>query len=413
MNIIQQQDRLKSLPEEALIEYVANPTGEVPTFLALGELERRKVMKNKYAAQQAERPPVAEQIVEESMTAMMPQGITQGLPQGMPQGMPQPPMPQGMPQPPMPREEIMSESIENMGIAANNPQNIGTAMAAGGIVGYQEGGNVLDSGYFSGMGAAVPSYLQAQESILGQLSGADSRTSKFFADQAALLADDRAKLEGDSEREIYRALIRGGAAAAASDSPYALKGIASGIGTGFESYNQGVDKIREQENLIDKETRMLDAAKYADINAQSAAFRSDYLKRQEIEADRLAALARANAANDAATLDKLNFEETVRARVTKSEEFNLANNLLNQKGADRSQKGSNKEAIISYLTALELAARRRQPDQIIALLKQGLVLPAGKGSYDVVKEMGLKNKYAAQTKEYEQQLQNDLDKITK
>ena len=158
---------------------------------------------------------------------------------------------------------------------------------------------------------------------------------------------------------------------------------------------------------------MLDAAKYADINAQSAAFRSDYLKRQEIEADRLAALARANAANDAATLDKLNFEETVRARVTKSEEFNLANNLLNAKGADRSQKGSNKEAIISYLTALELAARRRQPDQIIALLKQGLKLPAGKGSYDVVKEMGLKNKYAAQTKEYEQQLQNDLNKITK
>ena len=409
MNIIQQQDRLKSLPEEALIEYVANPTGEVPTFLALGELERRKVMKNKYAAQQAERPPVAEQIVEESMTAMIPQGITQGLPQGMPQ----PPMPQGMPQPPMPREEIRSESIENMGIAANNPQNIGTAMAAGGIVGYQTGGDVLDSGYFSGMGAAVPSYLQAQESILGQLSGADSRTSKFFADQAAQLADDRAKLEGDSEREMYRALIRGGAAAAASDSPYALKGIASGIGTGFESYNQGVDKIREQENLIDKETRMLDAAKYADINAQSAAFRSDYLKRQEIEADRLAALARAAAANKADELENLKFEETVRARVAKSEEFNLANNLLNRQGADRSQKASNNEAIISYLTALDLAARRGQPDQIRALLKQGLVLPAGNASIDMVERMGLKNKYAAQIKEYEKQLQNDLNKITR
>ena len=409
MNIIQQQDRLKSLPEEALIEYVANPTGEVPTFLALGELERRKVMKNKYAAQQAERPPVAEQIVEESMTAMIPQGITQGLPQGMPQ----PPMPQGMPQPPMPREEIRSESIENMGIAANNPQNIGTAMAAGGIVGYQTGGDVLDSGYFSGMGAAVPSYLQAQESILGQLSGADSRTSKFFADQAAQLADDRAKLEGDSEREMYRALIRGGAAAAASDSPYALKGIASGIGTGFESYNQGVDKIREQENLIDKETRMLDAAKYADINAQSAAFRSDYLKRQEIEADRLAALARAAALNKADELENLKFEETVRARVAKSEEFNLANNLLNRQGADRSQKASNNEAIISYLTALDLAARRGQPDQIRALLKQGLVLPAGNASIDMVERMGLKNKYAAQIKEYEKQLQNDLNKITR
>jgi len=305
-----------------------------------------------------------------------------------------------------------SDLIENMGIAANNPQNIGTAMAAGGIVGYQEGGNVLDSGYFSGMGAAVPSYLQAQESILGQLSGADSRTSKFFADQAALLADDRAKLEGDSEREMYRALIRGGAAAAASDSPYALKGIASGIGTGFESYNQGVDKIREQENLIDKETRMLDAAKYADINAQSAAFRSDYLKRQEIEADREAALGRAAAANKADNLDRLKFEESVITRVTGSNEFNLGNNLLNRQGADRSQKAGNNAALISYLSELEIAARYGNSDKIAALLNQGLVLPAGRNSFDMVERLGLKKKYAAQVEEYAQQLKNELEKIS-
>lgn len=387
MNIIQQQDRLKSLPEEALIEYVANPTGEVPTFLALGELERRKVMKNKYAAQQAERPPVAEQIVEESMTAMIPQGITQGLPQGMPQ----PPMPQGMPQPPMPREEIRSESIENMGIAANNPQNIGTAMAAGGIVGYQTGGDVLDSGYFSGMGAAVPSYLQAQESILGQLSGADSRTSKFFADQAAQLADDRAKLEGDSEREMYRALIRGGAAAAASDSPYALKGIASGIGTGFESYNQGVDKIREQENLIDKETRMLDAAKYADINAQSAAFRSDYLKRQEIEADRLAALARANAAKDAANLDKLNFKLNLEKSIREDEKFNLSDNILNRVGKGLNEKAANNAALINYFTELKYAQDMGQTDRFNRLLDRGLYLKDGKDTINAVERFNIKN----------------------
>jgi hypothetical protein len=387
MNIIQQQDRLKSLPEEALIEYVANPTGEVPTFLALGELERRKVMKNKYAAQQAERPPVAEQIVEESMTAMVPQGITQGLPQGMPQ----PPMPQGMPQPPMPREEIMSESIENMGIAANNPQNIGTAMAAGGIVGYQAGGNVPDSGYFSGMGAAVPSYLQAQESILGQLSGADSRTSRFFADQAAQLADDRAKLEGDSEREMYRALIRGGAAAAASDSPYALKGIASGIGTGFESYNQGVDKIREQENLIDKETRMLDAAKYADLNAQSAAFRSDYLKRQEIEADRLAALARANAAKSDSDLDKLNFKLNLEKSIKEDTKFGLSDNILNRVGKDRNQKTANNAALMNYFTELKYALDMGNTDTFNRLLNRGLYLKDGKDTINAVEEFNIKN----------------------
>ena len=77
MNIIQQQDRLKRLPEEVLIEYIANPTGEVPTFLALGEIERRKVMRNKYAAQQAEQPPISEQIVQESMAARMPQAMPQ------------------------------------------------------------------------------------------------------------------------------------------------------------------------------------------------------------------------------------------------------------------------------------------------------------------------------------------------
>ena len=115
MNIIQQQDRLKSLPEEVLIEYIANPTGEVPTFLALGEIERRKVMRNKYAAQQAEQPPVSEQIVQESMAAMMPQA------------MPQPPMaPSG-----------------DAGITALPAPNVGQNYAQGGVVGYAAGDYVV------------------------------------------------------------------------------------------------------------------------------------------------------------------------------------------------------------------------------------------------------------------------------
>ena len=119
MNIIQQQDRLKSLPEEVLIEYIANPTGEVPTFLALGEIERRKVMRNKYAAQQAEQPPVSEQIVQESMAAMMPQA------------MPQPPMPQ----PPM-------APSGDAGITALPTPNVGQNYAQGGVVGYAAGGEL-------------------------------------------------------------------------------------------------------------------------------------------------------------------------------------------------------------------------------------------------------------------------------
>ena len=36
MNIIQIQDRLKGLPEEALVKYVEQPMGEAPIYLVLG-----------------------------------------------------------------------------------------------------------------------------------------------------------------------------------------------------------------------------------------------------------------------------------------------------------------------------------------------------------------------------------------
>ena len=42
MNIIQVQNRLKGVTDDALIQYVENPTGEVPTYLALGEIGRRE-----------------------------------------------------------------------------------------------------------------------------------------------------------------------------------------------------------------------------------------------------------------------------------------------------------------------------------------------------------------------------------
>jgi len=133
MNIIQLQDRLKGMPEEALIGYVQTPTGEAPTYLVLSELERRKVMRDKYAGQQVEQPPVAEQIVSESMTEIMPQPpMAQGIATGMP--------PQGMP--PAAPQEMMSKSIDEVGIATNPTPNIGQNYNAGGVVGYAKGGEL-------------------------------------------------------------------------------------------------------------------------------------------------------------------------------------------------------------------------------------------------------------------------------
>ena len=92
MNIIQVQDRLKGVSDDALKGYVTNPTGEVPTYLALGEIGRREDVRKEYQAAQADQP---QKTVAEEKLAAMPQGIgslTQGMATPEPQGIAQPPM---------------------------------------------------------------------------------------------------------------------------------------------------------------------------------------------------------------------------------------------------------------------------------------------------------------------------------
>ena len=52
-NIIQLQKSLERVPDETLIGYVQNPQGQVPSYLALTELNKRKEMRNAAQQQQA------------------------------------------------------------------------------------------------------------------------------------------------------------------------------------------------------------------------------------------------------------------------------------------------------------------------------------------------------------------------
>lgn len=113
MNLVQIQENLKDLPTQAIMAYANGRNPEVPPYMALSELNRRKSME-----QRAAQPPtqsVKDQL--EAEVSQQPQGMGQGLPQGMPQ-MPQGPqgiaqlpgaqpqqapgqgLPQGMPQAP-------------------------------------------------------------------------------------------------------------------------------------------------------------------------------------------------------------------------------------------------------------------------------------------------------------------------
>ena len=72
MNIIELQDRLKDLPDRALMQEMQMPTGNMPQFLVLSELTRRRRMRDEYNRQMAADMPT---VAEEVMTAA-------GAPQG-------------------------------------------------------------------------------------------------------------------------------------------------------------------------------------------------------------------------------------------------------------------------------------------------------------------------------------------
>jgi len=98
--------------------------GEVPIYLALGEMQRRKDMKARYEASQAEKSTVAEQLVAET-------GIAKMAPQRMmPEG-------QGVGTPPS-APQMDPRQLAASGIAANPVSNVGQ-YAEGGIVGYGKG----------------------------------------------------------------------------------------------------------------------------------------------------------------------------------------------------------------------------------------------------------------------------------
>jgi hypothetical protein len=97
MNILDAEDLIKGLPDDALTQEAQAPSGQVPQFLVVSEIQRRTDMRKRYENdQQQNQGTVAEQIVQEGIAGMMPQQPMGMPPQGMPQGMP-PQMPQGMP----------------------------------------------------------------------------------------------------------------------------------------------------------------------------------------------------------------------------------------------------------------------------------------------------------------------------
>lgn len=147
MNLIQVQERLKSLPNDPrvmqmLASYANGMNPEVPPYLALGELNRRKQIMQEQQAAQASQPPqgtVKDQIEQQAGIMALQQGRqAQAQQQMMAQaGQGQTAAPEGTPQP---QAQAQPGQLP-AGLAAL----LGKRMRSGGIVAFQSAGSVADA----------------------------------------------------------------------------------------------------------------------------------------------------------------------------------------------------------------------------------------------------------------------------
>jgi len=127
-NIIQQENDLQEMSTQSLANYLNNPTGQYNPYLVAGELQRKEA----FAQRQMVEAPQGT-VVDELVQKAMPMG---GMPMGAPMG--------GMPMP-RPEEVEVSDTITETGIANLPAPNIGQNYADGGIVGYEEGGEIEET----------------------------------------------------------------------------------------------------------------------------------------------------------------------------------------------------------------------------------------------------------------------------
>lgn len=126
MNLIELENLVKGAPDDYLVKEVQQPTGKVPPFLALSEIQRRKDMRDRYMAQknQGAKPTIAEQLTG---------GIgSLGGAEAM-QGAPIPtPAATGIP-------SVAAPPIAAGAAPMPTPQGMPQGFAAGGQIGYADG----------------------------------------------------------------------------------------------------------------------------------------------------------------------------------------------------------------------------------------------------------------------------------
>jgi len=310
MNIIQVQDRLKGVTDDALVGYINNPTGEVPTYLALGEVGRREDMRKEYQASQAEQPQktVAEEMVAQFSTPAGIGSLTSNM------------------GPQMPPEEVMStsETISETGVA-NLPIDMPQNFERGGIVGYANGGatnSVLNiaggRNYFPFNEEVANTYGMPKEpdvadykAFMNQKKEAFGIGSQYYDDERAAIQEEKDLIAKRREGLTPDAMIRAGLGIASGQDQNAFTNVAQGLTPAFEQYVKDDDMILKEEKLNRKEDRAINKAMRAEalgdiqgFEAYNKEIRGTQLKLIEIHQDKLNKLLTTGVASSSAEFDR-------------------------------------------------------------------------------------------------------------
>jgi hypothetical protein len=132
VNILQTEDLVKGLPDQRLMQEAQAPSGDIPQFLLISEVQRRADMRKRFEQQNAEQPEgtIADQVLQQgigSQQEQVPQTPPPNMPYPLPTGQGIAPNPNQPPPPQPPNAQIAP------------PQG---GMAAGGLVRMFGGGSI-------------------------------------------------------------------------------------------------------------------------------------------------------------------------------------------------------------------------------------------------------------------------------
>jgi hypothetical protein len=228
MNILEVEDQIKGLPDQVLIQEASQPSGRMPQFLVVSELQRRNDMRK--AAQKPPTRTVTENVVQEGIASLMPQPSMQAQMQPSPQGQ-------------MPMQAPMAQRPRT---SPAQPM----AMASGGVTKMQDGGMSPFGTGFEGQG--VPNIIDMIYAQQMQAAQAQREAAEAARQQSATRSE---QMQEQARRDaLNQALVGIGTGIARGD-------MAGGFAAGAESAQGRMKEARTEAQRASERAEQLALAR--------------------------------------------------------------------------------------------------------------------------------------------------------